>query len=155
MQSSAPAEPSYPIPNKETENVGELWEGKLDLWKPLNCLVEVANRTKSFRPNSQGLDNRVEPKKVTDNEPQVRRLKTKENKSKSKVEDEKNSIDPVPSETVKQKKLRRVRRKRESASEESRISPQTVLDAASIRHEKRIGPVWLSLIASEHQYVAV
>lgn len=123
----------------------------MDLWKPLNCLVEAANRTKYFKPNSQGPDNKAEPKNVTDNEPQVHRLKTKENKSKSKVEDEKNSIDPISSEIVKPKKLRRVRRKRESASEESRISPQSVLDAASIRHERRIGPVWLSLIASEDQ----
>ncbi|KAF3436210.1 hypothetical protein FNV43_RR23302 [Rhamnella rubrinervis] len=108
--------------NKETENVSELWEGKLDLWKPLNCLVEVANRTKSFKPNSQGPDNKVEPKNVIDNEPPIVKPKSFEGSAK-----------------------------RESASEESRISPQSVLDAASIRHERRIGPVWLSLIASEDQ----
>ncbi|PON95032.1 TNF receptor-associated factor [Trema orientale] len=147
-QSSFPAEPSQPLPNKETENGGEQWEGKLDLWKPLNCLVEVANRTKSVKSNSQGSDNKVEPTLVVEDEHQARKSKIKENKRKSKVEDEKNT-DPVYSVTVKPKKVRRVRRKREAAFGESLISPQAVLDAASAKHERRVGPIWFSLVASE------
>uniref|UniRef100_A0A6P4A6Q8 E3 ubiquitin protein ligase DRIP2 isoform X1 n=1 Tax=Ziziphus jujuba TaxID=326968 RepID=A0A6P4A6Q8_ZIZJJ len=150
-QNSFPAEPSHHMPNKETENGAEPCEGKLDLWKPLNCLVEVANRTKSFKPNSQAPDNKVETKKVVDHEPQVRRLKKKENRCKSKVEDEKNTIDPMGSETVKPKKLHRVCRKREAAFGESRFTLKTMLEAASTRRENRIGPIWLSLVASEDQ----
>lgn len=150
MQSSFPAEPSQPLPNKQTENGAEPWEGKLDLWKPLNCLVEVANRTKSAKSNSQGSDNKVEPTLAVDNEHQGRRSKIKENKRKSKVEDEKNA-DPVYSVNVKPKKVRRVRRKREAAFGELMISPQAVLDAASAKQERRIGPIWFSLIASEDQ----
>ncbi|XP_024023745.1 E3 ubiquitin protein ligase DRIP2 isoform X2 [Morus notabilis] len=151
-QSTFPAEPSQakPSTNKETENGAEHWEGKTDLWKPLNCLVEVANRTKSLKSNSQGSDNKVEPTQDADNEHQLRRPKMKENKRKSKVEDEKN-IDPVSSEPAQPKKLRRVRRKREAAFGESRISPQAVLDAASGKHDRRIGPIWFSLVASKDQ----
>lgn len=121
----------------------------MDLWKPLNYLVEVANRTKSLKSNSQGSDNKVELTQDVNNEHQLRRSKMKENKRKSKVEDDKN-INPVSSETVQPKKLRRVRRKREAAPE-SRISPQALLDAASGKNERRIGPIWFSLVASEDQ----
>lgn len=150
-QSSFPAESSQakPIANKETENGSEQWDGKMDLWKPLNCLVEVANRTKSLKSNSQGSDNKVELTQDVNNEHQLRRSKMKENKRKSKVEDDKN-IAPVLSETVQPKKLRRVRRKREAAPE-SRISPQALLDAARGKNERRIGPIWFSLVASEDQ----
>lgn len=148
VQSSFSAEPSEPLSNKESENGAESWDGKLDLWKPLNCLVEVANRTKSLKPNSQGSE-RVEPA-VIPSESQVRKSKNKENKQKSKVEEEKNSIHPPSPETMKPKKLRRVRRKREDLGESS-VPAQAVLDAASGKHERRVGPIWFSLVASEEQ----
>lgn len=122
----------------------------MDLWKPLNCLVEVANRTKSLKPNSQGSDNKVEPLHVIASGSQVRKSKNKENKQKSKVADEKNSTYATSPETVKPKKLRRVRRKREDFGESS-ISPQAVLESAVGKHERRVGPVWFSLVASEDQ----
>ncbi|KAF5741871.1 E3 ubiquitin protein ligase DRIP2-like isoform X1 [Tripterygium wilfordii] len=62
--------------NSKVEDENDSSEVKLDLWKPLNCLVEIANRS---------------------------------------------------------------------------ISSQAVLDAASSRQEKRSGPVWFSLVASEDQ----
>jgi E3 ubiquitin-protein ligase DRIP len=123
----------------------------LDLWKPLNCLVEVANRTKSFKSNSQGSDAKLEPTQAKDTEGQGRKSKIKEIKRRSKVEDEKNITDPVSSEIGKPKMLRRVRRKREPAFGESGISPQAMLDLASARQERRFGPVWFSLVASEDQ----
>ncbi|GLT36414.1 hypothetical protein SLA2020_237780 [Shorea laevis] len=150
-QSSSSAEPSQPTKNKESETGGESWDGKLDLWKPLNCLVEVANRTKSFKSNSQGSDSKLEPASVPNNDAQLGKTKLKEEKSKLKVEDEKNNADPTPSETVTPKKLRRIRRKRATAFGTSGISPQAVLDAASAKRGRRIGPVWFSLVASEDQ----
>jgi len=122
----------------------------LDLWKPLNCLVEVANRTKSFKSNSQGSDAKLEAAQ-TNTEGQGRKTKSKEMKCRSKVEVEKNITDPVSSELGKPKILRRVRRKRKPAFGESEISLQAVLEAAGAKHERRFGPVWFSLVASEDQ----
>ncbi|XVF71929.1 hypothetical protein PTKIN_Ptkin12aG0079300 [Pterospermum kingtungense] len=145
------AEPSQHT-NKEAENGGESWDGKLDLWKPLNCLVEVANRTKSFKSTSQGSDSKLEPTRVLPNiEAQMLKTKHREEKCKTKVEDEKNNAGPATSETVTPKKLRRIRRKRASGFGDSRISPQAVLDAGGPKLERRIGPVWFSLVASEDQ----
>ena len=124
---------------------------KLDQWKPLNCLVEVANRTKSFKSNSQGSDSKVEPTRVPNLEAQMCKTEHKEDKCKTKVKDEKNSAGPATSETVTPKKLRRIRRKRASGFGDFGISPQAVLDAAGPKHERRIGPVWFSLVASKDQ----
>ncbi|KAB2022823.1 hypothetical protein ES319_D07G238500v1 [Gossypium barbadense] len=137
--------------NKEAENGGKAWDGKLDLWKPLNCLVEVANRTKSFKSNSQGSDSKLEPSCVPTIEAHTCKSKHREYKCKTKLEDERTSAGPATSETVTPKKLRRVSRKRASDFGDSGISPQAVLDAAGPKHERRIGPVWFSLVASEDQ----
>ncbi|KAK8346831.1 hypothetical protein V6Z12_A07G242100 [Gossypium hirsutum] len=137
--------------NKEAENGGKAWDGKLDLWKPLNCLVEVANRTKSFKSNSQGSDSKLEPSCVPSIEAHTCKSKHREDKCKTKLEDERTSAGPATSETVTPKKLRRVSRKRASGFGDSGISPQAVLDAAGPKHERRIGPVWFSLVASEDQ----
>ncbi|KAF5459337.1 hypothetical protein F2P56_023292 [Juglans regia] len=150
-QCSSPGEPSHSTSIKEMENDPEPWEAKLDLWKPLNYLVEVANRTKAFKSNSQGSDAKLEPIQANESEGQVRKSKIKEIKRKSKVEDEMNITDPASSEIVKPKILRRVRRKREPAFGESGISPQAVLDAANAKPKRRPGPVWFSLVASEDQ----
>ncbi|GMI66476.1 DREB2A-interacting protein 2 [Hibiscus trionum] len=144
------AEPSQRM-NKDARNGDEPWDGKLDLWKPLNCLVEVANRTKSFKSTPQGSDSKLEPNHVPKVEAQMGKSKNKEDKCKSKVEDEKNIAGPGTSETVTPKRLRRIHRKRASGFGDSGISPQVVLNAAGTKHERRIGPVWFSLVASEDQ----
>lgn len=112
--------------------------------------MEVANRTKSFKSNSQGSDAKLEAAQ-TNTEGQGRKTKSKEMKCRSKVEVEKNITDPVSSELGKPKILRRVRRKRKPTFGESEISPQAVLEAAGAKHERRFGPVWFSLVASEDQ----
>lgn len=112
--------------------------------------MEVANRTKSFKSSSQGSDSKSEPMQVPESEAQACKTKTKENKC-PKIEEEKNSTDPTTSETVTPKKLRRTRRKRSSVFNDSVVSPQAVLDAANTKRERRIGPVWFSLVASEEQ----
>ncbi|KAL4352717.1 hypothetical protein GQ457_06G028990 [Hibiscus cannabinus] len=144
------SEPSQHM-NKDAENGDESWDGKLDLWKPLNCLVEVANRTKSFKSSSQGSDSKLEPNHVSNVEAQMCKSKDKEDRCKSKVEDDKNIAGPGMSKTVTPKKLRRIRRKRASGFGDSGISPQAVLDASGPKHERRMGPVWFSLVASEDQ----
>ncbi|KAI4349443.1 hypothetical protein L6164_010030 [Bauhinia variegata] len=151
-QNSSPGEGSQSIPNKETEDAAEQCEAKLDLWKPLNCLVQAAtSRSKSFKSNMQASDVKLEQKQVSGSDSQVNKTKNKENRRKAKVEDEKTRTDPVSSDMAKPNKLRRVRRKKESVSGEVSISPQAVLDATSAKLRERTGPIWLTLVASEDQ----
>ncbi|TXG63764.1 hypothetical protein EZV62_010758 [Acer yangbiense] len=150
-QGSSSAQPSQLVSNKETENGAEQCEAKSDLWKPLNFLVEVASRTRSFKSNLQGSDAKLEPTYVADNEAQVHKTKNKEDKCKSKAGDKINSTDPTTSETINPKRLRRIRRKTAASFGDSSISPQAVLEAAGAKHERRSGPIWFSLVASEDQ----
>ncbi|KAJ6931242.1 E3 ubiquitin protein ligase DRIP2-like [Populus alba x Populus x berolinensis] len=150
-QNSSSAEPSQPAPDDEAENGAEPRDGKSDLWQPLNFLVEVANRTKSFKSIPQVNDAKLESRPVRDNEPQVHKTKFKENKDKSKVKDEKNNIDNVSEGTVEPKRLRRIRRKKGAFNNVSGISSPAVLHTAAAKQERRNGPVWFSLLASEEQ----
>ncbi|XP_028125891.1 E3 ubiquitin protein ligase DRIP2-like isoform X2 [Camellia sinensis] len=151
-QNSSNAETSSrPKPEKEAENGAETWEGKVDLWKPLNFLVEVANRSKSSKYTSQGSAAKLEPLHAPDSEGHIRKTKVKEHGTKHRVQDKKDSTDPVPLDSVKPKKLRRFCPKKAATSGELGVSPQAVLDAPSARSEKRIGPIWFSLVASEEQ----
>lgn len=151
MQSSSSAQPSQPLSSKEKDNDAEQCEGKSDLWKPLNFLVEVASRTRSLKSNSQGSEAKAEPTTITDNEAQVHKTKNKEDKCKSKSGNKSNNPDPTTSETINPKRLRRIRRKTAAAFGDSNISPQAVLDAAGAKYERRNGPIWFSLVASEDQ----
>lgn len=150
MQSLSPHDGIQTAPSKETDNEAEPWEAKTDLWKPLNCLVEVASRSKSFKSNMQGSDAKLEPVQVNESDSQVQKSKNKDRR-KAKVEDEKNGTDPVSSDTAKPNKSRRNRRKKEPVLGESVISPQAVLDANSGKPKQRTGPIWFSLVASEDQ----
>ncbi|KAI5589778.1 hypothetical protein BDE02_05G184700 [Populus trichocarpa] len=150
-QNSSSAEPSQPAPDDEAENGAEPRDGKSDLWQPLNFLVEVANRTKSFKSIPQVNDAKLESRPVRENEPQVHKTKFKENKDKSKVKDEKNNIDNVSEGTVEPKRLRRIRRKKAAFNDVSGISSPAVLHTAAAKQERRSGPVWFSLLASEEQ----
>lgn len=148
---SSSAEPSsHPTPDKETENGSEQWEGKVDLWKPLNCLVEAANRSKSSRFTSHGSTAKSEGLHSHDREGHVRKTKVKELGQKLKIKDDNNS-DPAPPEFDKPKKSRTIRQKKASFFGEFDISPQTVLGATTARCERRIYPIWFSLVASEDQ----
>ncbi|KAF9682964.1 hypothetical protein SADUNF_Sadunf05G0162900 [Salix dunnii] len=150
-QNSSSAEPSQHAPDDEAENGGKPRDGKSDLWQPLNFLVEVANRTKSFKSIPQVNDAKLESRPVSDNEPQVHKTKFKENKDKSKVKVEKNDIDNVPEGPVEPKRLRRIRRKKAASNDISGISSPAVLHTAAAKQERRSGPVWFSLLASEEQ----
>jgi E3 ubiquitin-protein ligase DRIP len=148
VQNSPCTEPSQPDPD-EAENGTEPRDGKSDLWQPLNFLVEVANRTKSFKSSPQLNDAKSESRPVHDNEPRALRTKFKGNKDKSKVKDEKNNIDNVSEGPVEPKRLRRIRQKRAVFNNISGISSPAVLDTAAAKQERRSGTVWFSLLASE------
>nr|XP_023895704.1 E3 ubiquitin protein ligase DRIP2-like isoform X2 [Quercus suber] len=115
-----------------------------------DCSSSPETSNKFPQNTRQGSDAKLEAAQ-TNTEGQGRKTKSKEMKCRSKVEVEKNITDPVSSELGKPNILRRVRRKRKPAFGESEISPQAVLEAAAAKHERRFGPVWFSLVASEDQ----
>ena len=164
------AEPSKKHkPNEDTKNNVELAEGKVDLWTPLNCLVEAANRTKSSRSNSQaippsksefattphdGLDmseikNKAELPASVQSEIGIPKSKNKDNGHKTKFGDDKDGNNQ-PSGSVKRRRLRPAGQKRVAASEVS-ASAQVMLDATGSRCNRKNSPIWFSLVASEDQ----
>lgn len=152
LQNSSSAELSgQPTPDNETENGTDQWEGKVDLWKPLNCLVEVANQSKSAKFTSQGSTAKLECLHSLGNEAHVHKTKLKKRGLKIKVHDDKNNSGASHLGSDKPKKLRRNRQKKASEFGESSISPQTVLDAITTKCERRINPIWFSLVAAEDQ----
>ncbi|XP_075507178.1 E3 ubiquitin protein ligase DRIP2-like isoform X1 [Primulina tabacum] len=140
---STAAEPS----DKGGENRSELWEGRLDLWKPLTCLVDAANRSKSSKFTTQVSATKSESHEI---ERELAKTKNKENRLKSKVQTE-NSTLHSPQESVKPKKLRRGRQKKGENSGEFRVPPQVLLEAACARFDQKNHPVWFSLVASDEQ----
>ncbi|CAH8385780.1 unnamed protein product [Eruca vesicaria subsp. sativa] len=132
---SSHAEPSQSLSNRRNKDVAEPWDSKLNLWKPLNFLVDVANGTK---PSNSEHGN------ASHTDVQGNKTKTKEYKRKCKLEEEiSNNGDPTTSETATLKRTRRTRRKRSSAFGDSRIPP--LPDTESLKQERRKGPIWFSL----------
>ncbi|KAL3849930.1 hypothetical protein ACJIZ3_011812 [Penstemon smallii] len=151
-QNSSASDPSdRPNPDKGKQNASETWEGKVDLWKPLNCLVEAANISKSSKFNTQGYVSKSEALYSHDNEGLLSNTKNKEHRQKWKVQDEKNGSDNTPPESVRPKKLRKIRQKKVRNFGDFRVPPQTVLDAASAKIDRKNYPIWFSLVASDEK----
>ncbi|RYR38836.1 hypothetical protein Ahy_A09g044068 [Arachis hypogaea] len=169
MDSSTP-EPSKKNKSSEsTENSVELTEGKADLWTPLNCLVEAANRTKSSRSNSQAvppaksdspttahdardmseITNKAELPASGQNEIGIPKSKSKDNGHKAKFGDGKDG-NSVPSGPVKRRRLRPSGQKKVAPTEGS-TSAQVMLDATRGYCNRKNTPIWFSLVASEDQ----
>lgn len=129
------------LSNKKNKDGDEPWD-----WKPLNFLVEVANRTKSMKSSaSQGPGSKSEHTNASHNQFQRNKTKLKDHKSKCKREDEKsNNGDPTTSETSTPKKQRRTRSKRSASTFGDP-------DESSAKRERRNGPFWFSLVASNDQ----
>ncbi|XP_020550585.1 E3 ubiquitin protein ligase DRIP2 isoform X4 [Sesamum indicum] len=146
-QNSAAGEPSnHPNSDRGRGNGPDYWEGKVDLWKPLTCLVEAANRSKSSKFSTQGTLAKSEEQLSYENEGLPRKTKNKEQRKKSKVKDEKNYGDHAPPESERPKKFSRIREKARNFGELA--PPQAVLDAASAKLDRRTYPIWFSLVAS-------
>ncbi|KAH6755420.1 DREB2A-interacting protein 2 [Perilla frutescens var. hirtella] len=147
-QNSAASEPSnHPSPDKGRDHGSETWEGKVDLWKPLNCLVEAANRSKSSKLSIQGSVAKSEAPNSHDNEGIPNKSKLKENKQKSKGQDDKHCSDHTPPDSERPKKLRRVRQKKAENFGEFGLLPQVVLDAAGAKFDRKNYPIWFSLVS--------
>ncbi|CAN0886409.1 E3 ubiquitin protein ligase DRIP2 [Linum grandiflorum] len=144
---SSSAEPSQSASNTEAPNGAGPWDGKSDLWQPLNFLVEVASRTKSYKTNSQLPDLKLESIDLRGSEQSVQKTEHIEDKERSKV-DENLQITTNFQKLEEPKKVHRIRRRKPTRKG---ISSQAVLDAASSKQERRTTPVWFSLVASDEQ----
>lgn len=133
--------------NKETENGRKTLQDRTELWKPLNCLVEAANRTKSFKSTQQNSVIKAEQKDVRDSETNSNKTRGMEHPHKSKVQDEKNNNVQMPPASVKPRRLKGVNQKRRNLAHSS----QTLPDDANAKSDKRITPLWFSLVASFDQ----
>ena len=142
MQNSFTAEQSSHPPSEEEKEGGKPWERKVD-WKPLDDLVEAANRSKSSKVNTQGSMAKAEPPYTVRS---VRKSKGKDQLQKYKVED----MDDT-SESAKPKKLRRYRKKKSNGNL-SVTAAQAMLDAgANNVREKRNYPMWFQLVPFKDQ----
>lgn len=164
LQDSSLAEPSNSVRHEDLENDVGAVEGKADLWTPLNCLVEAANRTKSTKLNfqvpslaklepSDGEFSAQETKEkvlslgVPNYGLYMPKTRNKEHGSNPKAKDKHNGTTLLP-ESMKRKRLRATARNKAAASGELGSPAQVVLDASAAKC-RRNNPIWFSLIASE------
>ncbi|CAI9778550.1 unnamed protein product [Fraxinus pennsylvanica] len=137
-------------PDRGRENCSEPGDGKVELWKPLNCLVEAANTSKSSTSTSQVSVAQSEALQLHDNEGLLCNTKDEEHANILKVQDEKKGSNNPLQEPDEPKKLRKIRQKKTHKFGEFRV-PQAVLDATSAKWEIRNDPIWFSLVASDDQ----
>ncbi|XP_074577337.1 E3 ubiquitin protein ligase DRIP2-like [Curcuma longa] len=145
-QAALPSDNSNSDANKDTENGVTVVQDKAELWKPLNCLVEAANRTKSFRSGLQNSFIKAEQNKAPDGEINTSKTKVMEHPHKSKSQDEKNDNAEMACMTIKSRRLKSVNQKRRNHN-----STQTIHEASDAQIDKKITPLWFSLVASFDQ----
>ncbi|KAG2728096.1 hypothetical protein I3760_01G189200 [Carya illinoinensis] len=121
-------------------------EGKTDLWKSINCLVEAANKTKSVKFTVNGTLAKPALPDAHDNESDVPKAKRKRHSHKSKGHGDGNDPSSVPSGSMKPRKFQGSRQRKAAASEGLHITGQA-LDVNS-RHDRRLSPIWFALVAS-------
>ncbi|KAM7252033.1 hypothetical protein ACFE04_023916 [Oxalis oulophora] len=150
--------------NVDIENDIELVEGNADVWSPLNCLLEAANRTKSSKLNQGPSLGKSEIQNTHDSElvPKVKAkaesrdaLDSETNVPKAKansikVMDENIGMNSLLGQ-AKRKKQRAADRKRAAASEELCGSAQVMLGTARANHHRQNTPIWFTLVASKDE----
>ncbi|KAK3043482.1 hypothetical protein RJ639_002061 [Escallonia herrerae] len=143
------------MPKRSTENNGKLLEGMTDLWEPLNCLIDAAGATKSSKSSSEGFISKPAPSGVNEFEVYMPKAQGKEHEYKSKIHGMDNNVKKgpkcAPSVPVKPTKMHSGRRKKAVAPEGFRVPAQAVVGPANCNYEKRVYPIWLSLVASKYQ----
>ncbi|KAL9235116.1 hypothetical protein vseg_009909 [Gypsophila vaccaria] len=129
------------IRGEHAENNIEGQEGKVDLWNPLNTLVEAANRSKFSKPGSH------ETSYVQTNPTSFGGAAAFDKVKSEEFHGEKRSI-PSAQGITKRKRIRHANKNRLSRSEEP-SSLKLLLNVA--RRNWRDGPIWFSLVASRNQ----
>ncbi|PKA46939.1 E3 ubiquitin protein ligase DRIP2 [Apostasia shenzhenica] len=146
-QNMSNAETSERVPVKVCGNGQGSFVNKSELWKPLNCLVEAANRTKGLKSCLQAPVIKSEQTNDPNSENNMFKTKIEDHVSKVEVQDhENNNVSTYPM-MPKAKRMHTASRKRKELG----LSAQAVLDAANATHERRISPVWLSLVSSSER----
>ncbi|OEL26172.1 E3 ubiquitin protein ligase DRIP2 [Dichanthelium oligosanthes] len=139
------AEASNHSSNKDTEGDSKELADKAELWQPLNCLVEAANRTKSYRSSSQNPVVKGEQLNGSASSTYASKTKARENLQKSKIEDDKKDV-PMPPVLPKRRGQGASRRRRELQA-----PADAKPDTASAQNEKKFSSIWFSLVASYDQ----
>ncbi|KAJ0981590.1 hypothetical protein J5N97_009845 [Dioscorea zingiberensis] len=143
-QNFSKAESSSQMTHQGLENGRDPFLDKAELWKPLNCLVEAANRTKALKStSSQCSVVKAEQINFPDSEVHFSKMKVRDHISKSHVLDEMKASVSTTQSITKARRLNGAGRRRK----ELETSAQALVDAAAKR-ERRRSPVWFSLVAS-------
>ncbi|XP_066356006.1 E3 ubiquitin protein ligase DRIP2-like isoform X1 [Miscanthus floridulus] len=116
---------------------------KSELWKPLNCLVEAAGKTKTPTSAQSPALKGDKPRESPSSE-HSSRTEAREPLQKSKAEDDK-SDDPEPIVLLR-KRGRPARKRKDPLPETNAASTATAIQA-----RKALSPIWFSLIASFDQ----
>ncbi|WVZ59878.1 hypothetical protein U9M48_009967 [Paspalum notatum var. saurae] len=146
IQISSNAETSNHSSNKDSkDDSNEELTDKSELWRPLNCLVEAANRTKSFKSSSQSPVVKAEQLNGSPSSAFSFKTKPRENLQKSKIEDDKKDV-PMPPVLPKRRVQGTARRRRELQA-----PADAKPDAAAAQIAKKFSSVWFSLVASFDQ----
>lgn len=135
-------------PDKGTEDIARPFDGKSDLWKPLNVLVEAASKTKANKSNSRGTVGKPILLDAHDNDP-TPRPKLKDCGNTSKAHGNENGTIPGSSGSARPRKSLG-RPKKAAVSAGLNVSAQAVVDTNQ-RFDGRFGPIWFSLVASDEQ----
>ncbi|KAF2313933.1 hypothetical protein GH714_020721 [Hevea brasiliensis] len=113
--------------NKDTEDSAEPCEGKTELCKPLNCLVETASKSKPNKSDIKEATVQMQLPGPAENEAQVLKAMVKKHRKKSKVIGYENKFSVSPAGSVKTKKLQGVRKNRAVVSEGLNIPHKLLL----------------------------
>lgn len=141
LQISSNAETSNNSSNKNVEDEGEELADKGELWQPLNCLVEAANRTKSFRSSSQHAVVKGEQVNGSPSSTYTNKSKAREHLQKPKTEDDKKDV-PTPPILLRKRGAGNGRRRRQLQA-----PADAKPDAAATQNEKKFSSIWFSLVA--------
>ncbi|CAL9061903.1 unnamed protein product [Musa banksii] len=141
------AEPSKYTRTEGKSNGEGSFQDKVDIWKPLNCLVEAANRTKSFRSSQHSPVVKAEQTNGPASEVDGNSIRVKERPHKSEVQEQKSENNPMPPEMLKAGSLQGINQQTRNLT----AVAQTPLDAGITQHVRSIGPIWFSLVAAVEQ----
>ncbi|XP_042397862.1 E3 ubiquitin protein ligase DRIP2-like isoform X2 [Zingiber officinale] len=123
--------------HSNVEPSNHMFQDNADIWDPLNCLVEAANRTKAFSSVTQRHVVKEENFNGCDGEVNIKNERVKVHQHKSKILEQADNIllQPV---TLKESRLQRVKRR----SKDLTASSQSSLDAQNSQFSRKINPIW-------------
>ncbi|XP_078159765.1 DREB2A-interacting protein 2 isoform X1 [Carex rostrata] len=129
--------------NKDKENGREEQQvDKSELWKPLNCLLEAASRTKSLKSGSHIIEEEQSDNLNND----TTAIKFKAPKEEKQPKEEKNAGPSCVEQPPPAKRKKGIRRKKERDT-----SARAMFDSISTVRDRRVGPVWFSLVATANR----